>query len=145
MKNKPIVCVSGGFDPYHVGHARMLQGASHFGRLVVILNSDDWLMKRHGYVLMPWAERKEMIMAIKGVSEVTHVRDEDGTVCEALERIKPDVFANGGLRTKENTPEREMCEKFGIKMVWGIGGACRDDYSLAMRQRILEISKNSQL
>ncbi len=141
MENKSVVCVSGGFDPFHAGHARMLLGAAHFGRLVIILNTDEWLMKRHGYVLMPWSDRKEMLLAIRSVSEVVQVNDDDGTVCEALARIKPTVFANGGLRTKENTPERDLCEKIGIKMVWGIGGACKDDYTKAIRLRILEINK----
>lgn len=144
MNSKQIVCVSGGFDPYHVGHARMLQGAAYFGRLVVILNSDKWIIRKHGYILVPWTERKEMLMAVKGVDEVVRVIDEDDTVCEALKRIRPDVFANGGLRTIGNTPERAMCEKLGIKMVWGIGGGGRDNYSLAIHQKILNISGNSK-
>lgn len=140
IKNKPVVCVSGGFDPLHVGHVRMLQGARHFGRLVVILNSDTWLKERKGYTLLTWPERKEIILAIEGVDDVVKVDDADGTVCEALEKIKPDVFANGGLRTRENTPERELCEKFGIKMVWGIGGASKDDYTEEIKRRISNIN-----
>lgn len=141
MNKETIVCVSGGFDPLHVGHVRLLTGAAHFGKLVVILNSDKWLMNRKGYVLMPWTERKDIILGIKGVEQVVPVDDSDGTVCKALEKIKPTVFANGGLRTQENTPERELCEKLGIKMVWGIGGGSKDDMTLQVRQRILSITR----
>lgn len=140
MNKKPIVCVSGGFDPLHVGHVRLLTGAAHFGSLVVILNSDKWLVSRKGYVLMPWTERKDIILSIKGVEQVVAVDDSDGTVCKALEKIKPAVFANGGLRTQENTPERELCEKLGIRMVWGIGGGTKDDLTLDVRKRIFDIS-----
>ena len=41
-KNRPLVAVSGGFDPIHKGHVQMILEASKFGDVVVILNSDDW-------------------------------------------------------------------------------------------------------
>ena len=52
----------------------------------------------------------------------TGVDDSDGTVCEALKRIKPDYFANGGDRVLSNTPEMETCSELGIQMVWNVGG-----------------------
>ncbi len=117
-----IVCISGGFDPLHVGHAALIEEASEWGDVVVILNSDSWLMRKKGYVFMPWSDRNEILKAMRHVGAVTYVDDSDGTVCEALERIKPDYFANGGDRTEDNTPEKEVCERLGIKMLWGIGG-----------------------
>ena len=71
---------------------------------------------------MGFIERKEILMAIKGVVEVISVDDKDGTVCEALRRINPTYFANGGDRTSTNTPEKRVCEELGIKMLWNIGG-----------------------
>ena len=61
MKNEEIVvAVSGGFDPIHVGHIRLFEEAKKLGdRLVVILNNDNWLIKKNGYVFMPEAERVE--------------------------------------------------------------------------------------
>ena len=52
----------------------------------------------------------------------TGVDDSDGTVCEALMRIKPHAFANGGDRKTNNTPEMEICEELSIEMLWNIGG-----------------------
>jgi D-beta-D-heptose 7-phosphate kinase/D-beta-D-heptose 1-phosphate adenosyltransferase len=136
-ERKPsVICVSGGFDVLHVGHVRLLQGAVHFGRVVVILNSDDWLLRKKGFCLTPWHERKEILLSIKGVAEVVQVDDSDDTVCEALERIKPNVFGNGGLRTKGNTPERELCQKLEIALVYGIGGGERDAKTLDLREKI---------
>lgn len=131
-----IICLSGGFDCIHAGHVRMLQGAVHFGRVVVILNSDEWLIRRKGYCLQPWHERKEILLAIKGVSEVVSVDDSDDTVCEALSRIKPNVFGNGGLRVKGNTPERELCQKLDIALVYGIGGGEGDAKTLDLLEKI---------
>ena len=99
--NKEIVCVSGGMDPIHVGHVRMILEASKFGDVVVILNSDQWLLRKKGFKFMSWEERAEILRAIRGVVDVVRVNDEDGTVCEALRRIKPDYFANGGDRKNE--------------------------------------------
>ena len=114
--------VSGGFDPVHVGHLRMFQEASKLGRLVVALNSDEWLMRKKGYIFMPFEERKEIIQGFSCVSSVTHIEDEDNSACEAIERIHPDIFANGGDRFENNTPETLTCIKYDIEMLWGVGG-----------------------
>ena len=122
MRERPIIAVSGGFDPVHIGHVRMIQDAARYGDVMVIINSDDWLMRKKGYVFMPWQERAEIMGNIKGVRLVTQVDDSDGTVCEALRRHKPDAFANGGDRKTQNTPEMDVCEELGIQMMWAIGG-----------------------
>ena len=124
--NKKIVTVSGGFDPIHVGHVRMIQEAAALGdELVVILNNDHWLMKKKGYVFMPQEQRKEIIEAIAGVSAVvvtTHEPDcTDMSVCNALKEIKPDVFANGGDRFADNIPEAVLARELGIETVFNIG------------------------
>jgi D-beta-D-heptose 7-phosphate kinase/D-beta-D-heptose 1-phosphate adenosyltransferase len=116
------IMVSGGFDPLHVGHVKMIEKASEWGQVIVVINSDDWLMRKKGYVFMPWKERAQIMGNIKGVVLVTGVDDTDGTVCYALGYHRPDAFANGGDRKKENTPEMEMCDELGIQMFWGIGG-----------------------
>lgn len=121
MKNK-IICLSGGMDPIHIGHIRMIKEAAEYGDVVIILNSDDWLIRKKGFYFMGWEERSEILMSIKGVVAVESVDDSDGTVCEALNRIKPDYFANGGDRTNENTPEVFLCNNIGIKLLWSVGG-----------------------
>lgn len=116
------VMVSGGFDPIHVGHVRMIREAAQYGEVIVVANSDDWLYRKKGYNFMGFKERKEILMAIKGVIEVLPVNDKDGTVCSALRHLKPTYFANGGDRTSSNTPEKSVCEELGIEMLWNIGG-----------------------
>jgi D-beta-D-heptose 7-phosphate kinase/D-beta-D-heptose 1-phosphate adenosyltransferase len=120
-KRKTIM-VSGGFDPIHVGHVRMILEASKHGDVIVVANSDDWLYRKKGYIFMAFKERKEILMAIKGVIDVVAVHDDGGTVCSALIEHEPTYFANGGDRKQDNTPEKIVCEQLGIEMLWNVGG-----------------------
>tara|TARA_B100000700_G_C14542913_1_gene622855 strand:+ start:11 stop:466 length:456 start_codon:yes stop_codon:yes gene_type:complete len=124
--NRKTVAVSGGFDPVHVGHVRMIREASTYGDVVVIINSDRWLKSKKGYVFMPWKERAEILESIKGVVSVVHATDDDGTVCDTLVDLKDilglDYFANGGDRKSDNTPEMNICTQYGIEMLWNVGG-----------------------
>ena len=107
-RKKKLVAVSGGFDPIHVGHVRMIP--------------DEWLVRKKGYSFMPFEERAEIIEALQGVVAVVKASDDDGTVCESLREIVPDIFANGGDRKEGNTPEGEVCADLNIEMVWNVGG-----------------------
>jgi D-beta-D-heptose 7-phosphate kinase/D-beta-D-heptose 1-phosphate adenosyltransferase len=122
QEKRPTVMVSGGFDPVHAGHIRMIRAAAAYGDVIVIANSDDWLFRKKGFVFMEYARRVEILNAIKGVVLVDSVDDTDGTVCKAIKRIKPTYFANGGDRGRSNTPEQSVCEQLGVELLWGIGG-----------------------
>tara|TARA_Y100001938_G_C7997472_1_gene382864 strand:+ start:477 stop:989 length:513 start_codon:yes stop_codon:yes gene_type:complete len=128
-KQRPTIMVSGGFDPVHVGHIRMILEAAQYGDVIVIANTDDWLYRKKGFIFMEWDRRAEILNALKGVVLVDSVDDSDGTVCEAIKRLKPTYFANGGDRGKHNTPEQNVCEALGIEMLWGIGGDYKADAS----------------
>ena len=126
---KPTVMVSGGFDPVHVGHIRMIREASKYGDVIVIANSDEWLYRKKGFNFMDFKKRAEILDSIKGVLLVDSVDDSDGTVCEAIRRHRPTFFANGGDRGRSNTPEQTVCEELGVELLWGIGGEEKVDSS----------------
>ncbi len=128
-KQKPvIVAVSGGFDPIHIGHVRLFQEAKKLGdKLVVVLNNDNWLMTKKGYVFMSQKERKEVLEALASVDKVIFTshpaNPQDMSVCRELSKIKPDIFANGGDRKPDNMPAPEVktCQNIGCRMVYNIG------------------------
>lgn len=109
----------------HIGHLSMLKAAAARGRVLVALNSDEWLLRKKGYVFMPWPERATILRALACVYEVVTVDDADGTVVAALAKYLPDEFANGGDRTLDNSsaPEREACMRHGIRELFSVGGA----------------------
>jgi len=119
-----FVAVSGGYDPIHIGHLRNIQEACKLGdRLIVILTRDDQLIEKKGYVFMAYAERKEILEGIRGVSMVVENIDQDRTCNLSLRHYKPDVFAKGGdTWDAMNLPEAETCTNLGINMMFGIGG-----------------------
>ena len=118
-----VVAVSGGFDPLHVGHIEYFEEAHGLGDyLMVILNTDEWLMKKKGFVFMPYEERRKIIEAIWCVDGVWEQIDHDDTVKNTLFVHRPDIFAKGGDRTIGNIPEAEVCEEYGILLVTGVGG-----------------------
>jgi cytidyltransferase-like protein len=136
IEERPTVLVSGGFDPVHAGHIRMIRHAAEFGAVIIVANSDDWLYRKKGFIFMEWERRVEILNAIKGVVLVDSVDDSDGTVCEAIRRLRPTYFANGGDRGRSNTPEQSVCEELGIELLWGIGGEEKLDSSSELAKKV---------
>lgn len=124
MAEENYIAVSGGFDPFHVGHLRMMFDAASFGKLIIILNSDAWLMKKKGFVFMPWQERRELLMHYRFVHGVIAANDDDGSVCKTIHNLGKTIsyFGNGGDRGPQNTPESNLCEQIGIPIIYGLGG-----------------------
>lgn len=118
MKN---IVISGGFDPIHPGHIAMIEGAAKHGAVHIVLNSDDWLIRKKGFFFQPWVDRKKILEVY--TPHIHAVDDSDGTVCEALRNIKPDFFGNGGDRGFKNTPELDVCAELGIVPVFELGGS----------------------
>jgi len=127
-KQRIVVAVSGGFDPLHVGHVRLMQEAKKLGDiLVVIVNNDNWLRKKKGYVFMAENERAEIIEALACVDRVIltkhSTKPTDMSVVKELRALRPDIFANGGDRTPATSVSKEniLCRKIGCKAVVNIG------------------------
>lgn len=146
--SKIVVAISGGFDPVHIGHIELMKEAKALGdKLVVIINNDNWLKKKKGFAFMDGKERKAIIEAIRYVDEVVltdHKENtEDMSVCDALKKVRPDIFANGGDRKPDGDPipEVELCEKLGIKLVYNVGHSGKIQSSSDLVKRVKSIKK----
>jgi D-beta-D-heptose 7-phosphate kinase/D-beta-D-heptose 1-phosphate adenosyltransferase len=106
-------------------------------------------MRKKGYVFMPFEERLVIMASLKGVANAFGVDDSDETVCEALRKLEPDMFGNGGDRTKENTPEQKVCEELGIEIVFNLGGgkiqSSSDLFTNSIKNRGLNLRQEQYL
>ena len=117
-----LVAVSGYFNPLHIGHTRLFEEAKKLGtKLIVIVNNDEQVKLKGSFPFMNEKERIEIIAALTPVDNVILAVDKDRTVCKTLELIRPDIFANGGDRTKNNIPEVPVCQAINCKMVFNAG------------------------
>ena len=151
MGKSIVVAVSGGFDPIHIGHVRMFIEAKALGdELVIILNNDNWLMNKKGFVFMPEHERKELLEAIVGVSKVIltdhRLGEEDRSVSRTLRKIRPHIFVNGGDRKPDGDPAPEVavCTEVGIEMVYNVGTGGKVQSSSWLTARASEHHANTK-
>ena len=123
-----IILISGGFDPIHSGHIKLINDANKYGDVIVLLNSDEWLRNKKGKEFLSFDERKIIMKNIKGVIDVIEFDDSDKTCIDGIKKVKSLYknniikFANGGDRNNETTPEKEFCDKNDIETLFGIGG-----------------------
>lgn len=143
-----IIIESGFFNPLHGGHLDMIEAGAKMGdKLIVIVNNDEQQVIKKGKVILDEENRARLIGALRDVDEVTISIDKDPTVIKSIEAIAqkyPDdelVFANGGDRDSEKAiPESEICHKYNIEMVFGVGfeirGFSKPDSSTRINQAL---------
>ena len=140
MSKEKVIVVSGGFDPVHSGHVNMMRDARELGdRLIVLLNSDQWLTDKKGRPFMSFEEREIILQSFSFVDTVMAFDDSDGTACHGLQKIKgiypihfnDIIFCNGGDRNNaDQVPEAQIPD---ITFKFGVGG----DYKMNSSSKIL--------
>jgi glycerol-3-phosphate cytidylyltransferase/D-beta-D-heptose 7-phosphate kinase/D-beta-D-heptose 1-phosphate adenosyltransferase len=139
-----IVIESGFFNPLHGGHLDMIEAGAKLGdKLIVIVNNDTQQIAKKGKVILDEQYRLRLISALRDVDEAFIAIDEDGSVIASLEKVAlqyPDaelVFAKGGDRDSEKAiPEGDVCRKYNIEMVFGVGGTEKADSSTRINQAL---------
>ena len=123
FEGRPTILISGAFNPLHLGHLLLLKHASSYGDIIIALNSDEWVTKNKGYLLFDFEIRKMSLEDVPYVKEVIEFDDSDGTVCEALKKVKPTFFGNGGTAKNTTIPEQELsvCEEMDIIPIFSLG------------------------
>ena len=147
--NEKTILVSGAFNPLHFGHLLLFRAASKYGKVIVALNSDEWIIQNKGYLLFDFETRKGLLEECEHVSEVVPFDDRDGDAVYALFDIRPTYFGNGGSATSRSLPEVEMrvCEYLGIKPIFNLGDAVKiiDNNVLASAQKSIINHANKEL
>jgi cytidyltransferase-like protein len=146
MKKKyDFALVSGGFDPVHVGHLRMLQDAKKLSnKVIVLLNNDEWLIKKKGKPFMNENQRKEILEEFTSVSKVIIQKFSDKSSTKAIEEFvlnnqnKTICYCNGGDRSNiENIHESEICKNLKVHLEFGVGGEDKIESSSKLTKNYL--------
>lgn len=118
------IMMTGTFDLYHAGHARIFKEARRLGdQLFVGVNSDERVRLKKGNLrpIFPLQQRLELLFWNKNVTEavpIPYIPDIDGDSSERgirllLERWEPDIWVDGAHRSaaKHAIP---MSEAYGF-------------------------------
>jgi cytidyltransferase-like protein len=122
--SETIACVSGYFDPIHIGHIEYFKQSKQIAdKLMVIVNNDEQAILKKGKAFMPADERVKIIRELKCVDYVVKSVDTDRTVCQTLATVvpRPTYFCNGGDQNNNSIPEATICQELGIELRDGFG------------------------
>jgi len=86
------VFVQGSYDILNYGHCLSLKELKDkFGYVIVGLNSDELMMSHKGRVIIPFEQRKGILLSLKYVDEV--IKCDSPDAMDSLAKIDVDVFA----------------------------------------------------
>lgn len=116
-----ISCISGGFDPLHFGHLKLMEEATQFGALIALVNYDEFLIRKKGYVFQGQEERLVLVSSIVHVDYAFIYEDPTQYVAEGIRALQPTYFCNGGDRLELSQialPEVEACREVGTELIF---------------------------
>lgn len=130
VKMPRLIIASGYFNPLHRGHIDYLRNSKELGGdLLVIINNDAQVKLKGTKEFQDEQERLYIIKNLSCVDFVVLSIDIDSSVSKTIEEIDSligndyhsMVFANGGDALSINCPEKDVCDRLGIRMVDGLG------------------------
>ena len=157
IMEKRIIVISGYFNPLHVGHLDYMEQAKKLGdKLIVIVNNDHQVKIKRSTPFMNESDRMRIVKSVRCVDNVVLSLDRDATVVKTLKSVHEMynlqrgwvvrsnfdvIFANGGDRQEDSTPEEEFCRQVGIETVYGVGGGKRESSSSLIGNVVTHVAR----
>ena len=114
MKKK-IIITYGTFDMFHIGHLKLLQRVKALAdELIVAVSTDEFNQKKGKKVMIPFAQRAEIVANIKCVDRVIPEDGWDQKITD-IQKYNIDLFAMGNDWEGEFDFLKEYCEVVYLK------------------------------
>jgi len=95
MKKKKVIITYGTFDMFHIGHLKLLQRLKSLGdELIVAVSSDEFNRGKGKKVMIPYAQRAEIVENIKCVDKVIPEHNWEQKVTD-IQTYNVDIFVMG--------------------------------------------------
>lgn len=107
---KKTIITYGTFDMFHIGHLKLLQRLKGLGdELIVAISSDEFNRGKGKKVMIPYAQRAEIVENIKCVDKVITEDNWEQKVTD-VQKYNVDIFAMGDDWKGEFDFLKEHCE-----------------------------------
>jgi len=124
----------GTFDMFHIGHLKLLKRLSLLGdKLIVAVSTDEFNEIKGKKTIIPYAQRAEIVEAIKYVDMVIPENDWQQKVTD-IQKYNVDTFAMGHDWEGKFDELKEYCEVVYLPRTEGIS-------TTALKEQLKQISE----
>jgi len=110
LNKKKTIITYGTFDMFHIGHLKLLQRLKNLGdELIVAVSTDAFNREKGKKVMIPYAQRVEIIENIKCVDKVIPEENWEQKITD-VQKYDVDVFAMGADWEGKFDFLKEYCE-----------------------------------
>ena len=101
----------GTFDLFHVGHVNLLRRCADMGRVIVGLNTDEFVRRYKGRTpVIAYEDREAVLRACRYVSDVRPNAQPKGSAWQLIASVNPDIIAVGS-----DWADRDYLGQLGIE------------------------------
>lgn len=119
-----IAATSGCFDLVHAGHVHLFQcmrdAVGSQGKVVILLNDDNYLLRAKGRVIVPLEQRLAVLLAMRNVDMVIPFEEDDPV--DLILLMEPKSWFKGPEYRDLGLPERAALQSYGGQLVLVEGG-----------------------
>ncbi len=152
---KTLVITSGYFNPIGPHHLNYLEASKGLSdHLIVIVNNDKQVALKQSIPFYNQDERLRLVKSLRCVTDAVISTDSGRSIAKSLEKIvfqardgyNRIIFANGGDQVVGDSEEAEICKKYGVQMMFGVGGEKTGSSSDYLKNAVLQYNiKNIML
>jgi cytidyltransferase-like protein len=109
------VLVSGTFNVMHAGHVQLLEFASHYGKVTVGINGDEYMKLKYGDNAIPLLNRAYVLESCKYVHNVVFFNEPDPS--QLILKLRPKYFVRGPDYAGVDLPELDALKAVGTTLI----------------------------